>query len=95
MTVLLAQDDLIQGFIARCAAQFFAHFLAVEHAGDLAQQLQMRVGCGFRDQQYEQQVHRSAVDGVEIDRGFEVQQGEVRSTEGKVEGALVLKGKSS
>ena len=26
---------------------------------------------------------------------FEVQQGEVRSTEGKVEGALVLKGKSS
>ena len=26
---------------------------------------------------------------------FEVQQGEVRSTEGKVEGALVLKGRSS
>lgn len=28
-------------------------------------------------------------------KGFEVQQGEVRSTEGRVEGALVLKGKSS
>jgi hypothetical protein len=49
----------------RCAV--FAHFLAVEHAGDLAQQFQVRIGGGFRDQQNEQQVNRCAVDGVEID----------------------------
>ncbi|MNL70105.1 hypothetical protein D3C87_1950580 [compost metagenome] len=75
MTVLLVQDNLIQGFIARRAAQFFTHFLAVEHAGDLTKQFQVRIGSGFRDQQNEQQVNRCAVDGIEIDRGVKVHQG--------------------
>ena len=75
MPVLLVQYHLVQGFVARCAAQSFTHFLAIEHAGDLAQQFQMCIGGGFRDQQHEQQVNRGAIDGVEIDRRLKVQQG--------------------
>ncbi|MCY1463825.1 hypothetical protein D9M71_817750 [compost metagenome] len=35
----------------------------------------MSVGGRFRNQQHEQQVDRGAIDGVEIDRGIQVQQG--------------------
>ena len=75
MTVLYVQNNLIQRFVALCTAQFFPHVFAIEHAGDLPEQFQVCIGGRFWHQQYEQQVDRRAIDGVEIYRGVKVEQG--------------------
>ena len=58
-TVLHIHDDLVQAVVVGCLAQTLAYLFTVEHAGDLAQQLEVLVGGRFRDQQDEQQVDRA------------------------------------
>ncbi|MNP74585.1 hypothetical protein D3C76_1714870 [compost metagenome] len=72
MPVLCFQNDLVERVVAGGRTQLFAYVLAVEHAGDLAQQLQVRIGGSFGDQQHEQQVNRSTVDGIEVYGGVKM-----------------------
>jgi hypothetical protein len=73
LTVLNVHDDLKEIFAAVGLAQTFTYILAIEHAGDLAQQFEVRIGCRLRHQKYEQQIDRHAVDGVEVDCRLQVQ----------------------
>ena len=79
MLVLCVQDNLVQGLAATGGTQAITNILAIEHAGDLAEQFKVRIGGGFWHQQDKQQVHRCAVDGVEINGGGEVEQGTYRA----------------
>ena len=73
MTVLNVHDDLIEIFAALGLAQTFTYILAIKHAGDLAQQVEVGIGGRLRHQQHEQQIDRHAVDGVEVDCRLQMQ----------------------
>jgi len=72
-SVLGVDNDLVQRLAVRGLAQTLADVGTVEHAGDLAEQFQVFVGRRFRHQQDEQQVDRRAIDGVEIDGCFQME----------------------